>query len=193
MAGSTLSCDVPPVSIVPDTKDWTWVLQRACPDCGYDAAAVEPAAVAGLVRDNAGRWRELLEQPRVTERPSADRWSALEYACHVRDVHRLTDFRVGLMLTQDDPTFLNWDQDETAVDEHYGEQDPAAVADELAASAATVADLLERVDGDAWQRTGTRSDGARFTVESSARYALHDVVHHVHDVEAGFARLSADG
>ena len=48
-------------------------------------------------------------------------------------------------------------------------------------------------DGDAWQRTGTRSDGARFTIESFARYALHDVVHHVHDVEAGFARLSAAG
>jgi len=22
--------------IMPDTKDWTWVLRRACPECGFD-------------------------------------------------------------------------------------------------------------------------------------------------------------
>ena len=32
------------------------------------------------------------------------------------------------MLTQDAPTFANWDQDETAVADRYGEQDPATVA-----------------------------------------------------------------
>ena len=26
-----------PAAIAPDTKDWTWVLQRPCPDCGFDA------------------------------------------------------------------------------------------------------------------------------------------------------------
>jgi hypothetical protein len=24
------------VTIVPDTKDWTWVLDRPCPECGLD-------------------------------------------------------------------------------------------------------------------------------------------------------------
>ena len=23
-----------------DTKDWTWVLERPCPDCSFDAAAL---------------------------------------------------------------------------------------------------------------------------------------------------------
>jgi hypothetical protein len=41
----------------------------------------------------------------------------------------------------------------------------------------------------AWDRTGTRSDGARFTVASLGRYLLHDPVHHVGDVEAGYGRL----
>jgi hypothetical protein len=31
-----------------------------------------------------------------------------------------------MMLEQDDPLFPNWDQDETAVRERYGDQDPAA-------------------------------------------------------------------
>jgi hypothetical protein len=28
-----------PDAITPDTKDWTWVLERACPECGFDPAA----------------------------------------------------------------------------------------------------------------------------------------------------------
>jgi len=31
-------------------------------------------------------------------------------------------------------------------------------------------------------RPGFRSDGARFTVESFARYFVHDLAHHLHDV-----------
>jgi hypothetical protein len=23
------------MAIVPDTKDWTWALQRSCPECGF--------------------------------------------------------------------------------------------------------------------------------------------------------------
>ena len=30
-----------PATIEPDTKDWTWTLGRACPECGFEAAAVE--------------------------------------------------------------------------------------------------------------------------------------------------------
>jgi hypothetical protein len=33
-----------------------------------------------------------------------------------------------------------------------------------------------------WERTGARSDGARFSVDSFARYLIHDPVHHLHDV-----------
>jgi hypothetical protein len=33
-----------------------------------------------------------------------------------------------------------------------------------------------------WQRTGRRSDGAHFTVETFARYFIHDPVHHLYDV-----------
>lgn len=33
-----------------------------------------------------------------------------------------------------------------------------------------------------WLRTGARSDGARFNVDSFARYLIHDPVHHLHDI-----------
>jgi DinB superfamily len=169
--------------ITPDGKDWTWVLKRPCPECGFDSAAILSGDVAELIRANASAWREVLARPTgLTVRPSDNRWSSLEYACHVRDVFRLYDARLELMLTEDNPTYPNWDQDATAVEANYAEQQPALVARDLRDAAGQIADRFDGVSGAAWQRTGTRSDGARFTVETFARYLLHDVVHHLHDV-----------
>jgi hypothetical protein len=171
--------------IVPDTKDWTWVLERPCAECGFDAADVQPTDLAHALRANAGSWSAVLRQPEVRRRPAAAVWSPLEYACHVRDVHRTMRARVTLMLEQDTPTFANWDQDATAVAERYGEQEPAAVGDELLRAAAAAAGAYERVSGAAWDRVGLRSNGSRFTVASLGRYHLHDVVHHLRDVRVG--------
>ena len=119
---------------------------------------------------------------RLSERPRDDVWSPLEYGCHVRDVFRLYDERLVMMLTADHPTFPNWDQDATAVAERYGEQDPVRVAADLVAAGRALADRFDDVRGDQWGRTGTRSDGARFTVTTFARYLVHDPVHHLYDV-----------
>jgi hypothetical protein len=129
--------------IVPDTRDWTWVLQRRCPECGYDAVTVTRPAVPGLIRDNAAAWKAALggrSGVDLSVRPREDRWSALEYGCHVRDVFRIFDQRLRLMLDADDPTFSNWDQDTTAVTDRYQEQDPGLVADQLLDAAQCIAD-----------------------------------------------------
>ena len=170
------------MSIEQDSKDWTWVLERPCPRCGYDAARVPPEDVAPRVREQAVAWVALLGGP-VRERPCPTPWSPLEYPCHVRDVLRLYDERLVLLLEQDDPLYGNGDQDATAVEQRYGEQDAAVVADELAHAAEQVADRFARLRPEQWSRPGRRSDGAAFTVTSFARYFLHDVVHHLHDVQ----------
>jgi hypothetical protein len=179
--------------IVPDDKDWTWVLDRACPECGLDVTSLPPAAVAAGLRENAAAWRSLLDHAAVAQRPADDRWSALEYACHVRDVFRLYDQRLTMLLEQDDPTFPNWDQDVTAVEARYSDADPVAVAWEIEVAGAVLAAHFEAVVGEQWERTGGRSDGARFTVDTFARYLLHDPVHHVWDVEQGYATIAARG
>ncbi|MFN8020813.1 MAG: DinB family protein [Acidimicrobiales bacterium] len=175
----------PPPPITPDDKNWTWVLERTCPDCGFDTNATPASAVPGLLRAQADEWVELLAHPHARLRPTADQWSALEYGCHVRDVFRLYEYRLGLMLGQDDPHFPNWDQDETAVSDRYDLQDPATVADELRAAALSIADAFEAVRPDQWQRTGVRSDGAVFTIDTFTRYFVHDPIHHLDDVRRG--------
>lgn len=170
--------------IVPDTKNWTWVLEEPCDDCGLDARTVAFAELPDRIRENAAEWPAVLERADVRERPDDATWSPLEYSAHVRDVFRIFDARFRLMLAEDDPSFANWDQDATALEERYAEQDPALVAEELLAAGETLARTLEGVPVSELSRTALRSDGSRFTVESLGRYLLHDPVHHLNDVTA---------
>ena len=170
------------MTITPDTTDWTWVLDGACPECGFDARAVPATAVAARVRASVPVWQDALRAPDAAVRPRPERWSTTEYACHVRDVHRLYTARLGLMLAQDGPQFANWDQDATAIEDRYDRQDPAVVSVELTAASEAMAAACDGVRDDGWLRTGVRSDGAHFTVDSFARYFLHDVEHHLWDV-----------
>jgi hypothetical protein len=170
--------------IIPDTKNWTWVLEKPCPECGLDASTIDEHDVAGLLRANAAAWPAVLERADVAIRPDEATWSPLEYSAHVRDVFRLFRIRLLLMLEQQNPLYPNWDQDETAVAERYNEQDPATVAAELTEAGTLLADLLESVPEEAWGRPGRRTDGAEFTIASFSKYLIHDPVHHLWDVRA---------
>jgi hypothetical protein len=170
------------MAIVPDTKNWTWVLDETCTECGYDGSTTEFREVPRLVRETAAAWPALLAAPDVAVRPDDSTWSALEYGAHVRDVFRVFDERLALMLREDGPSFADWDQDATALADRYSEQSPSVVADELVAAAEVVAARFESVSDEQLGRTGLRSDGSGFTVESLARYFVHDPVHHLHDV-----------
>lgn len=177
------------MSIEPDGKDWTWVLERPCRECGLTAADVEPAAVGELVRASLPRWRAALERPDVTQRPDPSTWSVLEYGCHVRDVFTIFRARLGLVLTHGGPDgegarFENWDQDATAVEERYGEQDPAVVSAELSSAGEQLADAFSAVPDRAWDHVGLRSNGSAFTTATLAQYCWHDVAHHLVDVGA---------
>ncbi len=170
------------MSIEPDTKDWTWVVDEPCAQCGFDPATVDPARLPDLLHDSTRGWYDALADADFAVRPAPHVWSRLEYACHVRDVHEIFARRVRRMLEEDDPTFESWDQDAVAVEARYDLQDPAEVGTELVERAAEAAALYASVTGDQWQRGGRRSDGSTFTVETIGRYHLHDVVHHLWDV-----------
>lgn len=169
--------------VTPDDKDWTWVLERPCAECGFDASALPPTEVADLIRANVADWQALHAAGQIkagSEDP--ERWSSLEYACHVRDVYRRYDERMHLMLTEDDPLYPNWDQDRSAVEEAYDTQDPATVIADLAVNGHAIADRLAGVQGEQWDRPGRRSDGSSFTMDTISRYLVHDPIHHIWDV-----------
>lgn len=170
-----------PLAPEPDDKNWTWVIERPCPDCGFDGSAHEPTATAAVIRTNAAAWVEqLTTRPDVRTRPEPAVWSALEYGCHVRDVYRLYEYRLSLIEAESPATFPNWDQDETAITQRYDLQDPAVVAGELATAAESLAARFESVTD--WSRVGLRSDGAAFTTATFSQYLVHDPIHHLWDI-----------
>ena len=171
--------------IAPDDKDWTWVLERTCPECDFDVRSFPVETIVQLINSNAEAWRAPLASDTAAVRSHPGRWSTLEYGCHVRDVYRLYLERLNLMLEEDGPKYPNWDQDDTALAHVYSSQDPATVADQLVVAASELADRFGTVQGSAWERMGYRSDGAAFTVASFARYLIHDPVHHLWDVNRG--------
>jgi hypothetical protein len=177
------------VTIEPETKSWTWVLERRCDECGFDSTDFPPQHIGRLCREAAQPWPAFLADPRARVRPREDCWSALEYGCHVRDVYRLGVHRLRRMLRENNPRFDNWDQDATALAEQYGQQDPLVVADELVAAGDALGEMYDAVVVDQWERPGLRSDGSLFTVESFGRYFVHDPMHHIVDVQRGLAQL----
>ncbi|WP_246142724.1 SAM-dependent methyltransferase [Nocardioides rubriscoriae] len=178
--------------IEPDGKDWTWVLATPCPECGFVAGDVDVARVGDAIRANAALWPVVLAGPAPSRRPGPGTWSVTEYACHVRDVHTVFDQRVALMLAEDGPLFDDWDQDATAVEQRYDLADPAEVGPALLAAADAVAARYDAVATHDLGRAGVRSNGSTFTVDSIARYHLHDVVHHAWDVRRALTVAAYD-
>jgi len=180
--------------IEPEAKSWTWVNERPCVECGFDASSTDPRQVAELVRVNVGEWRRLLASPveLVTRRPDDSTWSALEYACHVRDVYELLAYRFDRLLAEDHPSFEDWHPDRMAAARDYpGEHDPEQVLAQLEERADRVIAHVAAMTDDGWQRQGARADGLEFTAAWLSTYLTHDVIHHVHDVERGLARIRA--
>jgi hypothetical protein len=171
-----------PATPEPDLKDWTWAIRQRCPDCGFDPTAVERHEVPDRTRTYTAAVAAALEQPGADRRPQPTTWSPVEYGCHVRDVCELFDERLRLMLDEDDPTFANWDQDETALEQRYWAQRAEEVAAAIRTRAERIAESFASVAGDQWERTGRRSNGTLFTIDTFARYFLHDVAHHAWDV-----------
>jgi len=183
--------DILPPEIPHEDTDWTWVIERSCPECGFDGPSLEVTTVGAEIRANAAQWETLLGDSAVRERPTPVTWSALEYGCHVRDVFDLYRVRLRLMVDQVDPLYPNWDQDQTAVEQRYDLADPDSVGAELHEAARLLAAAFDSLGPDDWARPGRRSDGSSFTIDTFARYLLHDVVHHVVDVRNGLARVGS--
>ena len=186
------------MTIIPDTKDWTWVLRRPCPECGFDTQGFPREAVPEMIMTNAEAWQDLLTGPGDTRiRPVPGRWSALEYGCHVRDMLRFQRERIALAQAEKTPRFASMRRDERAAEEHYNDQDPLAVADEIVTAARELTGALAALDDHGWLRAGLYPwpvPEVR-TVEWIGRRTTHELAHHLFDSRRllGSARQAAPG
>jgi S-DNA-T family DNA segregation ATPase FtsK/SpoIIIE len=162
-------------------------VMETCAECGYSYAALPRPEIAPELRGCALRYAELLDsvdEGRLREHRRPGVWSALEYTCHVRDVHRVQRARVLQALAEDEPDFASMRREERVLEGRYNSQDPAVAAAELAAAADALARTLEELDDPGWRRTGVYHwpTTAVRTVDWIGRHTVHESVHHLHDI-----------
>jgi len=163
-----------------------------CVECGFDYDGVADDEVAAKVREFGRRYRAPLSRglpgesldDLIRAHPLPDVWSALEYACHVRDVLAVQRVRVELALVEDTPTFAPMGREERVVDDQYNAQDPAVVLEELAANADAAAAMFEAMNADQWARTGIYGypEPTERDMRWIARHTIHEGHHHLLDV-----------
>ncbi len=165
---------------------------NACQECGFSDEGVTPADAIEAIRRFGKRYRAPLTRflpgedgdRVVRQRPAPEVWSALEYACHVRDVFDWYDERVKASLAEDGVDVPALGPDEAAEQGRYNEQDPVEVADALAANAERLAATFESAPADGWDRVHLRRGQPR-TVLFTARRAVHEGNHHLLDIGRG--------
>jgi hypothetical protein len=166
-----------------------------CDQCGFAYDSVQPGEVAAEVRSLPAQFAEQLRAAGETSlartRPQPETWSALEYACHLRDVFRFQRERVGLALTASNPLFQSMRRDERAIEERYNEQDVESVLAELDREAEDLAAALDGLDGAQWDRTGIYPypEPTQRSLAWVARHSLHEGRHHLQDVVLGLGAL----
>jgi hypothetical protein len=158
-----------------------------CAECGYSYSALRRPEITPALRSGALTYGQLLlgtDEGELRAHPRADVWSALEYACHVRDVMLVQDGRVHRACTEEQPEFAPMRRDERVAEEGYNAQEPADVARQLAAAAESLALTLEALDDAAWERTGIYHwpTTAVRTVDWIGRHTVHEAVHHLRDI-----------
>jgi len=159
--------------------------QHVCGACGLVYSELPVASALGLVAGVVVELSTLL--PSVPEavlrrRLRAGEWSALEYACHVRDVLLTFAVRVHRGVVEDrpalDPMYADWRS------ERFG-YNAAAVADVVSGMRVAADGFVAEVNAvpeDAWDREVTRRATEPRTVRWLVRQAAHEAIHHRDDI-----------
>jgi hypothetical protein len=163
-----------------------------CEECGYDYDALADDEVPETMRGFGRRYRAPLTRGLPGEslddvlraHPLAQVWSALEYACHVRDVFAVQRERVLQALAEDLPTFKSMGREDRVVSYRYNEQDPVVVVDALADGADALAVTLGSLTDEQWTRRGVYGypEPTERDVRWIARHTIHEGQHHLLDI-----------
>lgn len=171
-----------------------------CGECGYVYDEHHGLHLAEDLASLGPRYGERLRAARgvdsaaiLRRRPEPLVWSALEYACHVRDVLLVQRERLFLALVADCPSFVPILPEQRVILARYAAQDPARVADQLEVAATLVADAFATLDDAGWRRPCVYNfpTPARHTLAWLGAHTLHEGEHHLRDVDRVLAELDS--
>jgi hypothetical protein len=145
----------------------------------YDVLARLEAAPSRLATALRAFSKEALQL-----QPAPDKWSAIEIACHLRDIDRLYAERVSKAAFSDRPSF--WMMDNALVSRKlaYREADAAAVLKEHRKRRQDLLSLLRALPHGHWQRTGLHPTRGELTIEKLATVIADHDERHLAQIEA---------
>ena len=109
---------------------------------------------------------EDLDEETLRWRPIPNKWSIKEIMCHLRDMELLAYLgRYRKILTEDNPSLANVDQDQLAVESDYINQDAKAAFQEFKLLRSETIQTLEAAPPEVWSRSGTHSTDGPMTLE----------------------------
>jgi hypothetical protein len=159
-----------------------------CDECGFGYASVAAAEVPVRLEGFAGRYAQALAGAAdVRRRPAAEVWSALEYACHVRDVLAVQRERLELAMRADAPEFPPMGRDELVISRAYNAQEPDAVLAAIGGNAAALAAAFGALGPAELDRVGLYPwpEPVERTLLWLGRHTVHEGEHHLMDIRRG--------
>jgi hypothetical protein len=162
-------------------------VHRNCDDdCGLDTTEAPIADCVEIIRDRAAAYRPMLEGVDLVvlrTRPGPGRWSALEYAAHVRDLIRYHGWFARQALDHERPEVFVPDIDTLAESMGYNDVDLAETLDGIDSQAARFSTWAAELDDTQLRRVAVRG-GEDVSVGEMVRNVAHELHHHVGDVRA---------
>jgi hypothetical protein len=120
----------------------------------------------------------------VRVRPEPEVWSAIEYACHVRDVLETQTFRIAQCLAEDRPVYAPMDRTGRVKQAKYEDQDPMEVAAALMRFAREFGAAARVLTPPQLGKLGLYNYPVRAPRSLSwiIRHTAHEIQHHRHDI-----------
>jgi S-DNA-T family DNA segregation ATPase FtsK/SpoIIIE len=172
-----------------------------CDPCRFIYADVGATALPTRLSAFGPRYLALLLPPErpvawdgiLRSRPAEGVWSALEYACHMRDVFFVQRDRLYLALVEDKPVFAPMYRDQRVTLARYNAQDPEEVAAQLATAARLIAQAFDGLDAVQLQRLCIYNfpAPAERPVLWIGQHTVHEGEHHLRDIQGGLACVRA--
>lgn len=165
----------------------------SCVECGFAYDALEVAAIPGALHSFGDRYRAEIaaaDEVALRRRPEPAVWSALEYACHVRDMFLVQRDRTIRTLVEERPQFASMHRDERVALARYAEESPAAVADQLAMAADLLAWLFGGLTAEQLRRTCLYNypETTERDLAWVGRHTVHEGEHHLLDIRMALGR-----
>lgn len=162
-----------------------------CEQCGfnYDTGDLQ-GTVTLLIRQAADGAMALTKAAAgpdasvVRLRPEPEVWSAIEYACHVRDVLEVQRLRIAQCLAEDRPVYAPMDRTGRVKQQKYEDQDPMEVAAALMRLAREFGAAARVLQPQQLGKLGLYNYPVRAprTLGWIIRHTAHEIQHHRHDI-----------